>query len=84
MMGERYGVRDATRYSPTQQEANHAEKHGKTRLLFTLPGERDGPSTDWLRSMYPVTSAAAVASPEDLVDQLDAVLRRIAAEQQRH
>ena len=84
MMGERYGKRDKTRYSPTQQEANHAEKHGKTRLLFTLPGERDEPSTDWLGSMYAVTSAAAVASPEDLVDQLEAVLRRIAAEQQRH
>jgi hypothetical protein len=84
LVGERYGVADVSGYSPTHQEVNRAEQLAKPRLLFKLPGQRDGRLNDWLQSMYAFLSGGAPVTPEQFVEMLDARLRDLAAEDQRH
>lgn len=84
MLGQRYGVADASGYSPTHKEANEAEQQRLPRLLFTLPAtDRDGRLNDWLRSLYSVISGIEVKSPDHLVERLDDELRKLAARSQR-
>ena len=84
MLGESYGVDDASGFSPTHQEANRAEERGLARLLFTLDSpRRDGPLQRWLASLYSKVAGNRVESAEGLVKRLDAMLRELAARAQR-
>jgi hypothetical protein len=83
LVGARYGRSDASGYSPTHQEGNRAATRGIVRLLFeradVAPSERDGRLNDWIGSLYNELAGARYTSPPDLVAQLDARLREIAA-----
>ena len=87
LLGSRYGVTDSSGYSPTHQEGNRAAELRLPRLLFTLAtvkdSERDGRLNDWLRSLYGELAGASFASETDLVAQLDARLREMAARSER-
>jgi hypothetical protein len=87
LLGSRYGVTDASGYSPTHQEGNRAAERRIPRLLFTLAtvkdSERDGRLNDWLRSLYGELAGASFTSEADLVAQLDARLREMAARSER-
>jgi len=87
MLGRRYGVTDQTGYSPTHQEGNRAGERRIPRLLFTLgtvnDPDRDGRLNDWLRSLRNELSGASFATANDLVGQLDARLREMAARSER-
>ncbi len=87
MLGSRYGVTDQTGYSPTHQEGNRAAERRIPRLLFTLgtvnDADRDGRLNDWLRSLRNELSGASFATANDLVGQLDARLREMAARSER-
>jgi hypothetical protein len=85
MLGNRYGVSDASGYSPTHKEANRAKDLNVTRLMFTLPDRgRDGRLNDWLRSLHNEISALSVDSPQALVVKLGSTLRDIAARSERN
>jgi hypothetical protein len=87
LLGSRYGAADSTGYSPTHQEGNRAAESRKPRLLFVLEtvkdSERDGRLNDWLRSLYNELSGGTFTSATDLVAQLDARLREMAAQNER-
>jgi Domain of unknown function (DUF4062) len=87
LLGGRYGVTDGSGYSPTHQESNRAAERRIPRLLFTLASvknsERDGRLNDWLRSLYGELAAASFSAEADLVAQLDARLREMAARSER-
>lgn len=87
MLGRGYGATDASGYSPTHQEANRAAERKIPRLLFTPAGiqssERDGRLNDWLNSLYNEISGATFTTTDDLVAQLDARLREMAAQAER-
>jgi hypothetical protein len=87
LLGSRYGVADSSGYSPTHQEGRRAAEMKIPRLLFTLStvkdSERDGRLNDWLRSLYGELSGASFSSTSDLVAQLDARLREMAARGER-
>ncbi|MDX6577315.1 MAG: hypothetical protein QOE96_3268 [Blastocatellia bacterium] len=87
MLGSRYGVTDQTGYSPTHQEGNRAAERRIPRLLFTLgtlnDPDRDGRLNDWLRSLRNELSGGSFANANDLVGQLDARLREMAARSER-
>src|SRR5882724_4752422 len=87
MLGSRYGVTDQTGYSPTHQEGNRAAERRIPRLLFTLgtvnDADRDGRLNDWLRSLRNELSGASFMTANDLVGQLDARLREMAARSDR-
>lgn len=87
MLGSRYGVTDQTGYSPTHQEGNRAAEKRIPRLLFELASlkdsERDGRLNDWLRSLHHEISGASFTNDGDLVAQLDARLREMAAQSER-
>lgn len=87
LLGSRYGVTDASGYSPTHQEGNRAAERRIPRLLFTLASvkdaDRDGRLNDWLRSLYTELAGGSFASGDDLVAQLDARLREMAAQSER-
>jgi len=87
MLGTRYGVTDQSGYSPTHQEGNRAAERRIPRLLFTLgtlnDAERDGRLNDWLRSLRNELSGASFMTANDLIGQLDARLREMAARSDR-
>src|SRR5260370_29119297 len=87
MLGSRYGVTDQAGYSPTHQEGNRAAERRIPRLLFTLgtinDAVRDGGLNDWWRSLRNELSGASLTTPDDLVGQLDARLREMAARSDR-
>lgn len=87
ILGSRYGVTDQTGYSPTHQEGNRAAEKRIPRLLFELASlkdsERDGRLNDWLRSLHHEISGASFTNDADLVAQLDARLREMAAQSER-
>lgn len=87
ILGSRYGVTDQSGYSPTHQEGNRAAERRIPRLLFTLgtlnDSDRDGRLNDWLRSLHSEVSGASFATVNDLVGQLDARLREMAAQSER-
>jgi uncharacterized protein DUF4062 len=87
LLGGRYGVTDDSGYSPTHQEGNRAAERRIPRLLFTLAtvkdSDRDGRLNDWLRSLYGELAAASFTAEADLVAQLDARLREMAARSER-
>jgi hypothetical protein len=87
ILGSRYGVTDQSGYSPTHQEGNRAAEKRIPRLLFTFgfvnESNRDGRLNDWLRSLFNELSAATFTNENDLVAQLDARLREIAAQSER-
>jgi hypothetical protein len=87
ILGSRYGVTDQTGYSPTHQEGNRAAESRIPRLLFEVASvkdfERDGRLNDWLRSLHHEISGASVNGERDLVAQLDARLREMAAQSER-
>lgn len=84
ILGRRYGVTDQTGYSPTHQEGTGQRI---PRLLFELASlndtERDGRLNDWLRSLHHEISGASFTNDADLVAQLDARLREMAAQSER-
>jgi hypothetical protein len=86
LLGTRYGIPDASGYSPTHQEANQAKARGIPRLLFDLeglnPSDRDGRLNDWLRSMYVEVSTAKFTDANDLVRKLERRLRELASQQE--
>ncbi len=83
LVGSRYGRADASGYSPTHKEGNRAAIRGIPRLLFeradVAQSDRDGRLNDWVGSLYNELAGARYGSPADLVAQLDARLREIAA-----
>ncbi|MEJ6486338.1 DUF4062 domain-containing protein [Nostoc punctiforme UO1] len=83
IVGSSYGVADSSGYSPIHQEGNRAVDRKIPRLLFLLDSvkdsERDGRLNDWLLSLYKEISGASFTIPENLVTQLDARLREMAA-----
>ncbi|MGB7923076.1 MAG: DUF4062 domain-containing protein [Pyrinomonadaceae bacterium] len=87
IVGSRYGVTDASGYSPTHQEGNRAAERKIPRMLFTLgtvrDSERDGRLNDWLRSLFNEVAGASFPTTSDLVAQLDARLREMAAQSER-
>ena len=87
ILGSRYGITDQTGYSPTHQEGNRAAEKRIPRLLFELASlkdsERDGRLNDWLRSLHHEISGASFTNDADLVAQLDARLREMAAQSER-
>jgi hypothetical protein len=87
LLGSRYGVTDESGYAPTHQEANRAAERKIPRLLFTLStvkaAERDGRLNDWLNSLYREISGAGFATTEELLAQLEAQLRELAARSER-
>lgn len=87
ILGSRYGVADNSGYSPTHQEGNRAAERRIPRLLFTLgsvnDSDRDGRLNDWLRSLHSELSGASFTTANDLVAQLDARLREMAARSER-
>ncbi len=87
ILGSRYGVADASGYSPTHQEAEKARELRLPRLLFTptgiKPADRDGRLNDWLNSLYNEISGASFDTSSDLTAQLDARLRDMAAQSER-
>jgi hypothetical protein len=87
ILGSRYGITDHTGYSPTHHEGNRAAERRIPRLLFTLStikdSDRDGRLNDWLRSLYNDISGASFATATDLVSQLDARFREMAAQSER-
>lgn len=87
LLGSRYGVTDSSGYSPTHQEAKRAAERKIPRLLFTLAtvkdSDRDGRLNDWLRSLYAELSGASFTSSGDLIAQLDARFREMAARGER-
>jgi hypothetical protein len=86
-LGHRYGVTDASGYSPTHQEGNRAAERRIPRLLFQLRSvqnsDRDGRLNDWLRSLHNEISGALFTNASDLVAQLDGRLREMAAQSER-
>ena len=86
LLGTRYGIPDASGYSPTHQEANRAKARGIPRLLFDLEGpnssDRDGKLNDWLRSMYVEVSTAKFTDANGLVCKLERRLRELASQQE--
>ena len=86
-LGSGYGTADNSGYSPTHKEGIRASEQKIPRLLFILSGvadsERDGRLNDWLRSLYNEISGANYQSPEELISQLDARLREMAAKSER-
>jgi len=87
ILGSRYGVADYSGFSPTHQEGNRAAEKRIPRLLFTFgtinDSDRDGRLNDWLRSLHNELSGASFATATDLVGQLDARLREMAAQSER-
>lgn len=87
ILGSRYGVAEQSGYSPTHQEGNRAAERRVPRLLFTLAtlndSDRDGRLNDWLRSLHNEISGASFTTTSDLVSQLDARLREMAAQSER-
>lgn len=84
IVGSSYGVADSSGYSPIHQEGNRAVERKTPRLLFLLDSikdsERDGRLNDWLLSLYKEISGASFSTPENIVAQLDARLREMAAQ----
>jgi uncharacterized protein DUF4062 len=84
LLGRWYGISDSTGFSPTHQEERRAVERRIPRLLFTIAGiqasEREGKLNNWLNSLYNEISGANYTTPEDLVSQLDARLRKMAAQ----
>lgn len=87
LLGSRYGVTDDSGYSPTHQECIRAAERRVPRLLFTLAtvkdSDRDGRLNDWLRSLYSELAGASFNAEPNLVAQLDARLREMAAQSER-
>ncbi len=87
LVGSSYGTADSSGYSPTHKEGNRAAERKITRLLFILASvadsERDGRLNDWLRSLYNEVSGANYHTSAELVAQLDARLREMAARSER-
>jgi hypothetical protein len=86
LLGSRYGVSDATGYSPTHKEGEQAKARGLPRLVFDLSvlrdGPRDGRLVDWLKSLQAEVSIARFSNEEDLLRQLDQRLREMASYQE--
>ena len=86
LLGSRYGVSDASGYSPTHKEANRARERDLPRLLFLRSevgdADRAGKLNDWLRGLYAEVSGASYSSPEDLCSRLEDQLREMAAKQE--
>lgn len=81
MLAGRSGVREADGFTPTQKEDIRAVERRLHRMLFELPcAERDGWTKEWLSSLRHVLSGNKVASPDELVQRLDARLRELAAQ----
>lgn len=86
LVGSRHGVSDESGYSPTQKEVDRAATRGIPRLLFErdVPShERTGPLNDWIASLRVQISTARFRDGPELVQQLVARLREIAASQER-
>jgi hypothetical protein len=86
LLGSRYGVRDDSGYSPTNQEEIRAKQQGIPRLLFEraglVPSQRAGELNDWLRSLHNEVSTGAYGDPDDLVRKLERQVREIASNQE--
>ena len=86
LLGSRYGVPDATGYSPTHKEANRARERGIPRLLFVLAhasdASRAGRLNDWLRELFTEVAGSRYADAIELCAQLEARLREFAAQQE--
>src|SRR5215204_6587869 len=86
LLGTRYGIPDASGYSPTHQEANQAKVRGIPRLLFDReglnPSERAGMLIDWLKSMYVEVSTGKFTDANDLVRRLERRLRELVSQQE--
>lgn len=86
LLASRYGVRDASGYSPIQQEEIRAKQRGIPRLVFEQAGlassQRAGELNDWLRTLHNEVSTGTYADPADLVRKLDRQLREIASNQE--
>ena len=86
LLGSRYGVRDDSGYSPTNQEEIRAKQQGIPRLLFERAGlaasQRAGELNDWLRSLHNEVSTGTYSDPADLVRKLERQIREIASNQE--
>jgi hypothetical protein len=86
LLGARYGIADASGYSPTNQEANQAKVRGIPRLLFDRegldPNDRDGRLIDWLKTLYVEVSTGKFTDGNDLVRKLERRLRELVSQQE--
>lgn len=78
VLGERYGIPDASGYAPTHLEYNEAVHRGLRLSVWTTAAPVDGRQQDFLGEVRVFHTTGSYTRPEDLASGVDRRLREIA------